>query len=40
VILRSECLARKMPQEWLKPGWGRAIEGVLTQSDQTRKTWL
>jgi hypothetical protein len=39
-ILRSEDLARKLPQKWLELGGGRALEGVLTQSDQSGKTWL
>jgi hypothetical protein len=39
VILRSD-LARKLPHKWLEAGGGKALEGVLMQSDQSGKTWL
>jgi hypothetical protein len=40
-ILRSdEDLAWRLVHKWLAPGGGEALEGVLTQSDQSGKTWL
>jgi hypothetical protein len=39
-ILRSEDLARKLPQGWLDPGGGGALEGVLMLSNQSGKTWM
>jgi hypothetical protein len=39
VILKSEDRERKLEHEWLAPGGGGVIEGGLTQSDQSGKTW-
>jgi hypothetical protein len=40
VIFRSEDLSKKWPQEWLELAGSWALEGVLTLSDKSGKTWL
>jgi hypothetical protein len=39
-MLRSEDHARTLSHKWLETGRGGSLEGVLTQSDQSGKTWL